>query len=123
MKTKRKFAMVLCAMFLVSYFSGIGLQKAEAVSVGYITKAYTDKARYNPGDPVVISADMQNASGSAWSGTLYLQILHNETSVYSTSKTVSLSNNQPLTATFNWTPASTDFQGYLVKVYTSDTDY
>lgn len=120
---KKKLSIMLCALFLCTFFSGLGFQEVHAVDVGYVSKAYVDKARYNPGNTVVISADLANTSGTAWNGTLYLQISHNESLIYSTSQSASLTAGQTRTVAFNWTSSTTDFQGYMVKIYTSSSDY
>lgn len=89
----------------------------------YVDKVYTDKSRYDPGNTATISVDISNTSGVTWSGTLYLLITHNESTAYTTSTSVTLTNGQHATRTFSWTTPVTDYQGYMVKAYTSSSDY
>jgi len=118
----RIFTLLMGIMFTITILAIRPVTNSYAVS-SYINKTYVDKSRYNPNDSATISVSMTNSSGVSWSGTLYLVITHNETQVYSTSQSVTLSNGQNLVKTFQWTVPSTDFQGYLVKAYTSSSDY
>lgn len=115
-------AIFICLAICLSF----GMQcplKASSASATFVSKAYTDKARYSPGDTVTIYTDLYNQTSSAWSGKLYLLIMHNESQVYTSSQNVSLSRGESKTVRFNWTAPSTDYQGYMVKVYISSSDY
>lgn len=113
-------AIVICLVFLLSSFSFVNVKASDT---GYVTHVSVNMARYNPGDTVTITAELKNNNDSAWSGTVYLGIYYNETPQYSSSQTASLSSGEDKSITFTWTAASTDYKGYLVKVYTSGTDY
>lgn len=120
---KLKFLSILFSFILVlTIFQGNTGKKVYAAST-YVNKIYTDKSRYNPSNNVTIYADLSNTSGSSYTGTLYMQITHNETTVYTSSQSITLSNGQSATKNFQWTAPSTDFRGYMVKVYTSGEDY
>ncbi len=87
-----------------------------------IQRVYTDKARYDPGDTVTITVEIKNNTGADWSGTLYLDIRHLETTVYSASQSLSVASGVTTTKTFTWTAPSTDFRGYHVEVRAGTTD-
>src|SRR4028118_1392977 len=56
---------------------------ASAATTGtLITRVYTDKARYNVGNAVVITAELKNTTGASWTGTLSLSIKKLETQVH-----------------------------------------
>ncbi|OPJ65252.1 glycoside hydrolase family 66 protein [Clostridium oryzae] len=120
---KSKFLTILFSLILVlSIYHGNNIEKVYAAS-SYVNKVYMDKSRYNPGDKVTIYADLSNTSGTNFTGTLYMEIAHNEISVYTTSQSITLNNGQSVTKSFQWTAPSTDYQGYIVKVYTESGDY
>lgn len=123
MVKKYKFSIVLISIFSLFILSQSISSLKTYAAVSYVNKIYVDKARYNPNDAISISADISNQSGANWTGTLYLDVNHNESLVYRTSQSISLNNGQNTTAVFNWTAPSTDFQGYSVKVYTDSNDY
>jgi len=87
-----------------------------------IQRVYTDKARYNPGDTVTVTAEIKNNTGADWNGILYLDIRHLETTVYSTSQSLSVTAGATMTKTFLWTTPSTDSYGYYVEVWAGTTD-
>ena len=94
----------------------IQLQSLPPISGQLIQRVYPDKARYSPGATAVIKAELTNNTGSAWSGTVALAVLHLEATVFTTSQNVSLGVGASTTVTFNWTTPGTDFQGYLAEV-------
>jgi GH15 family glucan-1,4-alpha-glucosidase len=95
---------------------------AIAASGDLIQRVYTDKARYDPGDTVTVTVEVDNQTGSSWNGTLYLYIDHLETEVYSATQSLNVSSGVTTTKTFTWTVSSTDFRGYHVEVKAGTTD-
>ncbi|MDQ3927633.1 MAG: carbohydrate-binding protein, partial [Chloroflexota bacterium] len=98
---------------------------AHAATTGtLITKVYTDKARYNPGNTVVITAQLKNTTGASWTGTLSLSIKKLETQVHTaTSASITLANGASTTTTFNWTAPAGDFTGYYAGVTAGTVDF
>jgi len=105
-------------------FGGPGEGVVHAYSPGsMIAKVSTDKARYNPGDSVAITVQLQNATGGAVNNgtvTLYFKHLENELAGTSQVKTFSLAANGSATLTYTWTPPNTDFKGYAVEAWARD---
>lgn len=89
-----------------------------------ITRVYTDKARYSPGNTVVITAVLTNTTGASWTGTLALKIDKLETSVYTAnSGSITLANGASTTSTFNWTAPAGDFTGYYAGITAGVVDF
>lgn len=120
MKKWKALTAIVCAAFLCVSLFNVGAERVHAQGLITISKVYTDKARYNPGDTAQITTDTLNTGDTSWSGTLYLQISYNETSVYSASQSITIPSGQDTTFNFSWTTPTNDFQGYLVKISTSD---
>ena len=73
-------------------------------------------SRYSPGQTVPISVSVVNPEVIPMSATLELQFTHLGQSVPSpVSVSVNLAPGETSTYTFDWTPPSTDDQGYLVQ--------
>ena len=83
---------------------------------GVISRVYTDKARYDPGDNVTITVECLNTTGADWSGTLYLDIYYLENLIHSDNQPLNLVASGSITKTFSWTTPSEDFKGYYVFV-------
>lgn len=98
---------------------------AYAATTGQlITRVYTDKARYSPGNTVVITAVLTNTTGASWTGTLALKIERLETSVHTaTSSSITLANGASTTRTFNWTAPAGDFTGYYAGITAGVVDF
>lgn len=98
---------------------------ASAATTGtLITRVYTDKARYNVGNAVVITAELKNTTGASWTGTLSLSIKKLETQVHTaTTASFTLANNATTTRTFNWTAPAGDFTGYYAGITAGTTDF
>lgn len=111
---------IFCIIFISAYTKAD--IKADS-SAKIINKVYMDKSRYNPGDSALISIDVSNTMGSNWSGNLYIDIMHNENVVYSTSKAAELDNGASNTINLNWNVPRDDYKGYMVKVYTGNNDF
>lgn len=128
---RKLFITILIVIFVLSNFFTLftypispGVSVAYAASTGnLIQRVYTDKARYNPGDLVTISADLINKTGSTWSGTLTLQINKLESQIYTASQSVTLANGDSITITFTWTAPPTDFVGYYAGIAAGSTDF
>ncbi len=110
---------VACLLILVAARTTLSVLAAPG---DLIQQVYTDKARYNPGDPVTITVKIKNNTGADWSGTLYLDIRRLETLVHSDSQSLSIAAGATTTKTFAWTAPSTDFRGYHVEVRAGTTD-
>ncbi|HEX7056819.1 MAG TPA: glycoside hydrolase family 66 protein [Bacilli bacterium] len=111
--------LLVMVFVLVCLFGGTVpgvVNKVRAEGTGSVDKVYTDKARYNPGNNVTITAQLTNRSGSNWSGNAALTISHLDTHIYTTTKAVSVPAGQTVKITFEWTAPPIDFQGYFVKV-------
>ncbi|MFL0249579.1 glycoside hydrolase family 66 protein [Clostridium neuense] len=111
---------LLCIVFIGVYTKTD--TKAEGTAK-IVNRVYMDKSRYNPGDSASISIDVSNTMGSDWSGKLNIDIMSNESIVYSTSKTIALGNGASNTITLNWNVPKDDYKGYMVKVYTGSNDF
>ena len=79
-----------------------------------LTELYTDKARYNPGDTAVISAELFNSSGSPVSGTLRLRISHLFGEVAVIDSNVTVGAGAGLAVDLPWATRNDDFRGYAV---------
>ncbi|GFZ33870.1 hypothetical protein CSC2_43960 [Clostridium zeae] len=121
-KKLKSLTILFFLVLVLVVYQGSSNEKVYAASP-YVNNIYTDKARYNPNDKVTIYADLSNTSGISFSGALYMEITHNETSVYKASQSITLDNGQNATKSFQWTAPTTDFQGYMVKIYTGSGDY
>lgn len=87
-----------------------------SISLG---QPHTDKARYNPGQQVVISLTVTNGTASACSTALNLQLLHLEEPVDAAGFSpvnIDLGPSASASATLTFTAPQDDFQGYLVRI-------
>ncbi len=89
---------------------------ANAATSGIVKRVYTDKARYNTGNTVTVSAELTNDTGTSYSNNITITIYQGETQKYTTSTSVSLANGSSTTVNFTWTPPSTNHIGYFVKI-------
>lgn len=98
---------------------------ASAATTGnLIARVYTDKARYNPGAAVTITAELTNKTGASWTGSLALKINRLETQVHSaTSASFTLANGASTTVNFTWTAPSSDFTGYYAGITAGTADF
>nr|P70873.1 RecName: Full=Cycloisomaltooligosaccharide glucanotransferase; Short=CITase; Flags: Precursor [Niallia circulans]BAA13595.1 CITase (cycloisomaltooligosaccharide glucanotransferase) precursor [Niallia circulans] len=90
--------------------------QANASTPGFIERVYTDKARYEPGELVTVTAQINNSGGTNWSGDVTMTIFHLENAVYSSVQHASIASGQTTDVTFSWTSDTTDFKGYFVSV-------
>lgn len=83
----------------------------------------TNDARYNPGQAVTIYVDLTNNTGqNITNGSVTLYFKHLATQVAnSQSQTLNLNAGASTTLSFQWTPPSTDFQGYSVEAWVRDS--
>lgn len=108
------FVMVL---LLFSVFQTTPIQnRAHAMTTGSVNRVYTDKARYNPGDTAIITAQITNTSGSSWSGNVSVTVNHLNAQVYTSTQAVTIPAGQSQNINFTWLTPTTDFQGYFVYV-------
>ena len=77
-----------------------------------IRDLYTDKARYNPGDTVTVSAELFNSSGSPVSGTLRLRVSHLFGELAAIESNVTVGAGAGLTVDMPWVTPYDDFRGY-----------
>jgi dextranase len=79
-----------------------------------IRDLYPDKARYNPGDTALLSAELFNADASPVSGLLRFRVTHlfAERAVFETN--ITLGAGAGLTVTVPWATPYDDFRGYAV---------
>lgn len=97
-------------LFAVPLTLSIGLASAQTYSYGQTLALATDKACYEPGSTVIFTA-----SGTLPStGAAILRYRHQGTLI-SEQTFAPDANNQ-----WTWTPPATDYQGYMVDVYTMD---
>jgi hypothetical protein len=68
MNVRRLLSHVLVVLLLASFLPLLADHGALATSGDLIDRVYTDKARHEPGDPVTITVEIDNQTGSAWSG-------------------------------------------------------
>ncbi|MBF1736176.1 MAG: hypothetical protein HXP04_07040, partial [Trueperella pyogenes] len=108
--TAKKIGALVTAGVLAGSATVLGAEyRAEAAPT--ITKVWADKARYEPGKPVTVTAQTQGSGEVNFSLThLGKQVDH---------YTAQASENGKTTWTF--TPPSTDFTGYMVEVDTKDS--
>jgi dextranase len=87
-----------------------------------ITDLYTDKVRYDPGQPVTIEAILENSSASPWPGIITLDIWRLDVKTHTETKSLTVPGSGTVTTSFTWTPPPDasgnplDFVGYLVRV-------
>ncbi len=112
---------VIALITLSSMVPGSGTT-VVAASGDLIDRVYTDEARYDPGDVATVTVEIDNQTGSSWNGTLYLNIDHLETAVYTATQSLNVSSGVTTTRTLTWTVPSADFQGYHVEVKAGTTD-
>lgn len=97
-------------LLAVSLTLSFGVASAQTYSFGQTLALTTDKACYQPGSTVTFTA-----SGTIpTSGTATLRYRHHGALVCEQTFAPD-ANNQ-----WTWTPPSTDYQGYMVDVYTRD---
>ncbi len=81
-----------------------------------IEDLYTDKAMYTPGDNVLITAVINNASSDTVSETLTFDFYRLETKIASVNRNVSLPGNQKTEVSYSWIAPQRDYTGYVIKV-------
>ncbi len=108
-------ASLLAAMFVLPLSSA-----TPAYAAGTLIKLVnTDKAMYSPGSTATIYVDLQNNTGSTFSGSVALNITHLGNVVANVPAAKSVSNlavGASTSVSFTWTPPSTDFRGYQIDV-------
>lgn len=112
-------ALLLIVILMVPF---IPLQKEKVVHAATslnVLRVFTDKARYNPGSNVNVTAEISNNTSQLWSGDVYLDVYHLDYKQSSQIKQLSLNPGETKNISFIWTAPSTDFQGYFVQVTAS----
>ena len=89
---------------------------ARAPDALRIDNFYPDKARYEPGGTVTLTAEISNPSPSDASGTLDLRIEHLGRFVIGDSRDVALPPAGTATETFTFTAPDQDFTGYATSL-------
>ncbi|MFO7597064.1 MAG: glycoside hydrolase family 66 protein [Desulfocurvibacter africanus] len=77
---------------------------------------HPDKARYVPGDEVVLSAELHNNSGAAFQGPLTLRLSHLGEEVLKHTIDLSLAPGEVRTETLTLEAPGPDFRGYLATI-------
>jgi dextranase len=81
------------------------------------TDAYVPQARYNPGAQVTVDADLHETTGSgSWSGAVTFTVTHLGSTVATGSVNATVAAGGSTPVSWNVTPPSTDFTGYLVTI-------
>jgi Glycosyl hydrolase family 66/Carbohydrate binding module (family 35) len=92
-------------------------QAAWATGTVALTDTYVPQARYNPGAQVTVTAVVHETTGTgSWSGPVAFTVTHLGTTVATGSVNATVAAGGTTTVTWNVTPPSTDFTGYLVQV-------
>ena len=118
-KVLRTTLMVL-VMALPFIFFSVHQRSAYAFSVGsVIVDVNTDKARYNPGDQVTTWVDMTNTTGqNINNGSVTLYYKHLGTLIGTGQvQTLNLNAGASTSLSWQWTPPSTNYQGYSVEAW------
>lgn len=121
-RTSLSIGLSVIAVLLLLLGLSLAAQPSLAGSNDLIQHVYTDKAHYSPDDTVTVTVEIENNTGSQWSGTLSLDISHLESSEHTDSQSLTVSAGASTTKTFVWTTPATDFQGYFVEVSAGSTD-
>lgn len=87
-----------------------------------ITDIHTDRARYAPGAPVVVSVTLDNTIGRLLAGgRVRLTALHLDKALPGTAaQPFRLAPGETRTLRFSWQPPRTDYQGYVLQVRAED---
>src|SRR5690348_6212367 len=105
---RKAVALAVCSLAIGMLFVVV----VHAATSGIVKRVYTDKARYNTGNTVTVSAELTNDTGSSYSNNITITIYQGETQKYTTSTAVTLANGSSTTVNFTWTPPSTNHIGY-----------
>ena len=118
--TKKFLSLFLCFVMLAGL-----LPSVCAVSEVYpvVKDINTDKAMYSPGDVAEITVTLENGHSTQWSGQVYIEISHLETSVATLAFAGNVPANGTATLSTMWTVPATDFTGYLLRAYTDGSTY
>ena len=109
-------------IFAVLIVAGPALAQSAAAGP-LINRAYTEKARYLPGESVAIHVELQNTTGAAWSGAVSLEIRLGTVVVHEAQSAVALSAQSGVTEqVFAWTAPQLDYRGYSVEVRAGAVD-
>lgn len=86
-----------------------------------ITINGTDKARYAPGDEIVITASVSNLTQkSADDIRLEMKVYHLDENVYTERQELVLGAEESREISLSWTAPETDYQGYLICLQLTD---
>lgn len=80
----------------------------------------TDKARYNPGEEVVVTATVRNLMPTAAGIQLNMKVYHLDKVVYLEQQSVDLEAEEDKKLSVNWTTSDSDYQGYLICLQLTD---
>lgn len=116
--------LTVLVMALPFIFVSIHQHSAHAYTAGsVIVDVNTDKARYNPGDTVTIWVDLTNNTGQTISnGSVTLYYKHLGTTLATgQAQTLNLNAGASTSLSWQWTPPSTNYQGYSVEAWVRDS--
>lgn len=116
---KKVTAIFLVLVLLVT----LDVPTLQATTNPDITKVYLNKAKFSPLETATITVDVTNTTDSSWTGNVYLDILHLESSVYATSSSQTVGAQSTEEVTFTWTVPNDNFKGYLVKASIDASNY
>lgn len=81
------------------------------------TDAYVPQARYAPGAQVPVTAVLHETTGAnSWSGSVDFTVTHLNATVATGNVNATVAAGGTTTVSWNYTPPSTDFTGYLVEI-------
>lgn len=90
-----------------------------------ISDAYTDKARYNPGDRIALSIEFENRSDTDVNGDVYINLKEYDKTVGNWKISgIKLGTGEKAVRTVQLDVPASDFKGYLLEIwYKNSTNY
>ncbi|MBP7936554.1 MAG: hypothetical protein KA354_18085 [Phycisphaerae bacterium] len=86
---------------------------SSALADGLVHRVVVDRSRYGPGDSVTITAELNNATGSPWSGWLSVEIWKSTTLLHALGRNITVPPG-PKTEILTWTAPPLDYRGYTL---------
>lgn len=117
-RSKVWLALILAAAGIMAGGQMIAAPSARA-SGGSVTftDSYVPQARYAPGAQVPVTAVLHETTGAnSWSGPVDFTVTHLDSTVATGSVNATVAAAGTTTVTWDYTPPSTDFTGYLVQI-------
>lgn len=123
---KRKWIIAGICMILIIFAVVTGLcinSRGGKYEVGQLQIVIdgTDKARYAPGEEMVVTADVRNLTQKRADDILLdMKVYHLDQVVYSEQQDLVLEAEEDKNISLNWQAPDTDYQGYLVCLQLTD---